>query len=55
MESIEGLQLLEDIKNCEENIKAAKEMLKNVEETLYQEEQFLIIHKNKLEKLKDKK
>ena len=55
MQSIEELQLLEDIKNCEKNIEAGKEALKNLKNHLYQEEQFLIMYKNRLEKIKSEK
>jgi hypothetical protein len=55
MQSVEELQLIEDIKNCEENIKTAKEVLKNVKDNLYNEEQFLIMYKNRLEKIRSAK
>lgn len=51
MQSIEELQLLEDIKNCEKNIEAGKQALENVKKQLYQEEQFLIMYKNRLENI----
>jgi len=55
MQSIEELQLLEDIKNCERNIEVCKEVLENVKNNLYQENQFLIMYKNKLEKIRSVK
>lgn len=55
MKSIEELQLLEDIKNCEKNIEIAKEVMKNVKDNLYNEEQFLIMCKNRLEKIRSAK
>lgn len=55
MQSIEELQLLEDIKNCEKNIVSAKEVLENVKKKLYEEEQFLIMYKNRLEKVRGTK
>lgn len=54
MKSIEELQLIADIKNCEKNIEAAKEVMKNVKDKLYDEEQFLIMFKNRLEKIRSK-
>lgn len=55
MQSIEELQLLEEIKNCEKNIVSAKEVIENVKKKLYEEEQFLIIYKNRLEKIRNAK
>jgi hypothetical protein len=55
MQSIEELQLLEDIKNCEKNIKAGKEALENVKKYLYQEEQFLILYKKRIERIRNAK
>ena len=55
MQSIEELQLIEDIKNCERNIETAKEVIKNVKDNLYNEEQFLIVYKNRLEKIRSAK
>ena len=55
MQSIEELQLIEDIKNCERNIETTKEVLKNVKDNLYNEEQFLIMYKNRLEKIRSAK
>lgn len=55
MQSTEELQLLEDIKNCEKNIKAGKEAIENAKKHLYQEEQFLIMYKNRLEKIRSVK
>ena len=55
MQSIEELQLLNDIKNCEKNIEAGKSALENVKKHLYEEEQFLIMYKNRLEKIRSAK
>ena len=55
MQSIEELRLIEEIKNCEKNIESAKEVLENVKKKLYEEEQFLIMYKNRLDKIKNVK
>tara|TARA_R110001632_G_scaffold224020_1_gene356197 strand:+ start:468 stop:647 length:180 start_codon:yes stop_codon:yes gene_type:complete len=48
MNEFDVAQLKEDINNCKKNIEICKDVLKNINNNLYQEVQCLIIYNNKL-------
>lgn len=50
MNKIEKLNLLNEIENCKKNINACKSAMDNIKKSLYQEQQLLIMYKNRLKK-----
>lgn len=54
MKTVEEIEIEKEIENCNKNIKSGYEVLSNVKKSIYENEQFLIIYKNKLDNIKIK-